>query len=250
MRTIEQLSPPSPVSMGEEWFKIATRSHFWIRRRFDVITKLAGRELAQANTILDIGSGSCILAAMLAGLYQTKVDGVDLNSQALAASGSEANRLLCYDIHDRQVSLSSAYDMVALLDVIEHVEDDTRFVDSAAFHLKKGGCLLINVPALKQWHSRYDDAVGHLRRYDMQMIARLAKETNLSVVSWTYWAFPLLPLLVLRPPLLKTSSQQQILPRGFNPAGRFMNFLLYLICQLEYLPQHVTGASLMVLLKK
>jgi hypothetical protein len=40
-RPIIYLSPPTQVSMGDWWFDIATVDHFWIRRRFDVMRRIA-----------------------------------------------------------------------------------------------------------------------------------------------------------------------------------------------------------------
>jgi hypothetical protein len=40
-RAIDYLSASLPVNMGNWWFDIATKDHFWIRRRFEVMKRLA-----------------------------------------------------------------------------------------------------------------------------------------------------------------------------------------------------------------
>ena len=58
-----------------------------------------------------------------------------------------------------------AYDLVLLMDVIEHVDDDTAFLKTSLAHLKPGGIVVINVPAHMAFYSKYDEVAGHKRRY-------------------------------------------------------------------------------------
>src|SRR5437870_3830747 len=48
-RDITYLSAPAEVSMGNRWFEIASVDHFWIRRRFEVLQRLAGDLIANAR---------------------------------------------------------------------------------------------------------------------------------------------------------------------------------------------------------
>ena len=47
----------------------------------------------------------------------------------MAAKGK--GRLLLYDIFDRNPALLEAYDLVLLMDVIEHLDDDLGFLSAA-----------------------------------------------------------------------------------------------------------------------
>jgi|SRR6267142_1495506 len=44
-RAIEYLSQPAAVSMADSWFAISSTDHFWVRRRFAVLQKLAGHRI-------------------------------------------------------------------------------------------------------------------------------------------------------------------------------------------------------------
>ena len=57
------------------------------------------------------------------------------------------------------------YDAVFLLDVIEHIPDDTAFLIAALQHLRRGGLIIVNVPASMLFFSDYDRVAGHVRRY-------------------------------------------------------------------------------------
>ena len=70
-----------------------------------------------------------------------------------------------YNIHDRAPDLAARYDAIILFDVIEHIESPAEFLASALYHLKPGGRVFINVPALQSLYSKFDVAVGHYRRY-------------------------------------------------------------------------------------
>ncbi len=58
---IRYLSPPAPVSMGDEWFGVAGLDHFWCRRRFEVLRRMAEGILRTAENLGEIGCGSGIV---------------------------------------------------------------------------------------------------------------------------------------------------------------------------------------------
>ncbi|WP_029037670.1 class I SAM-dependent methyltransferase [Salinimicrobium xinjiangense] len=62
------------------------------------------------------------------------------------------------------------FDTIIYIDVIEHIEDDSGELNKAKLHLKKGGHLIILVPAFNFLFSSFDEAVGHYRRYNRKML--------------------------------------------------------------------------------
>src|SRR5688500_12864279 len=60
---------------------------------------------------------------------------------------------------------AGAFDLVTAFDVIEHVEDDSRVFDELTRVLKPEGCLIFSVPLHPSRWTRFDDYVGHARRY-------------------------------------------------------------------------------------
>src|SRR4029079_14886838 len=57
------------------------------------------------------------------------------------------------------------YDLILLLDVLEHIADDVAALAAARRALRPGGHLLVTVPALPWLWSRHDEANHHHRRY-------------------------------------------------------------------------------------
>mgnify|MGYP006122843839 CR=1 FL=1 len=58
------------------------------------------------------------------------------------------------------------FDAILYLHVLEHIKDDENEIKEAKKKLKKGGHLIIMVPAYQKIYSNLDKAVGHYRRYE------------------------------------------------------------------------------------
>lgn len=246
-RPITYLSPPAPVSMGDWWFDIATEDHFWIRRRFEVMRKLADAILRNSRCAAEIGCGNGLLQKAVEDHYGISVAGFDLNEAALQKNVSCLSPLYCYDIHQRNPEFATYFDLLVLFDVLEHIETESEFLQSAKFHLRDSGALLINVPAHQFFYSDYDRAVGHIRRYSANYLTKIVEQNGFRICALTYWGLPLLPLLAAR----KGMSMQHADGRsGFDTRGRTVNSLLSALARCEPLPQKLLGTSLMAVLEK
>jgi SAM-dependent methyltransferase len=86
-----------------------------------------------------------------------------------------------------------------LFDVIEHIEDDQRFMQHMAGLLIPGGTLYASVPAYNALWSHEDIAAGHHRRHTVGSMHRLCAAAGLRVEFATYIFRPLpLPVLMMR----------------------------------------------------
>src|SRR4030095_9935198 len=89
---------------------------------------------------------------------------------------------------------TGTFDLVLLLDVIEHVEDDAGFLDGSIVpHLAPGGVLIVSVPAYQGLYSSHDDALAHHRRYSPGRL-RAVLEPRLDVAARGGLFASLLPL--------------------------------------------------------
>ena len=64
--------------------------------------------------------------------------------------------------------IENEYDSILYLHVLEHIKDDQDEIREATKRLKRGGHLLIMVPAHQKIYSNLDRAVGHYRRYERE----------------------------------------------------------------------------------
>jgi 2-polyprenyl-3-methyl-5-hydroxy-6-metoxy-1,4-benzoquinol methylase len=246
------LSAPESVHMADEWFNIANPGHFWIKRRFEVLRKLARDLGVRGRKTAEIGCGGGLVQQYLEQTYGLSVDGFDLNEAALLRSVAVNHPRYCYNVLDRKPQFAAKYDLLVLFDVLEHIEQEKPFLEAVLFHLKPGGWLLINVPALMSMYSHYDRVVGHQRRYTRKTLAAACSAVGLERVAETYWGLPFLPLLLARKLWLATKQQepQTVIRQGYKPPGRLGNRLLAALGTLERIPQRLLGSSLMAIYSK
>ena len=243
---ITYLSPPTPVSMGDWWFDIATEDHFWIRRRFDVMRRLADAVLRNSRSVAEIGCGNGLLQREVESYYGISVTGFDLNEVALQKNVSRLSPLYCYDINQRNPEFGAHFDLLLLFDVLEHIAAESGFLQSAKFHLTGSGTLLVNVPAHQFFHSDYDRAAGHIRRYSENHLAKVAEENGFKICAITYWGLPLVPLLLARKGISMRRTDGKA---GFDTRGSTINSLLSALARCEPLPQKFLGTSLMAVME-
>jgi SAM-dependent methyltransferase len=251
MNDVIYLSAPAQVHMADEWFNLATPRHFWIRRRFDVLRRLARSLNFAGLKVGEIGCGHGLVQQQLEQEYGVKVDGFDLNDEVLRHSVATEHPRFFYNILDRHPKLAGGYDLLVLFDVIEHIVDEHAFLEAVLFHLKPGGRLLINVPAFMSFYSRYDQVIGHQRRYTLKSLEAVCARAGLRRLAATYWGLPYVPLLLMRKLwLARQKDPLRIARRGYKPPGRLGNLLLIGLGCLEPLPQRLLGSSLMAIYLK
>ena len=203
---------------------------------------------------MDLGCGNGILSNQIESKFNIKIDRIDSNFETLKLNRNVKGRLICYDISKRNKKYKNYYDYIFLFDVIEHVKNDKKFIENALFHLKKNGSLIINVPSIQILYSRYDIAVGHLRRYDKKLFYKTIKKTMINKISMNYWGFMLLPILFLRKIILvfyNKKNYNNIVKSGWKTniiLNIFMKSLMNI--EIKIFKKQILGSSLMVILTK
>ena len=251
MNEVIYLSDRAPVHMADAWFDIATVDDFWVKRRFDVMCKLAKDINFRGKKIGEIGCGHGLIQKQFETRLGVAVDGFELNELALRKSIATGVPRYYYNIFDRAPQFQGGYDTLVLFDVLEHIEQEKPFLEAVLFHLKPGGNLIINVPAFMCLHSRYDQVMGHHRRYRFAMLEQACATVGLSCLRRTYWGMPFVPLLLLRRMMLAPlTDPREVTQRGFKPPGRLINRLLTAWGMLETIPQGLIGTSVMAIYRK
>jgi hypothetical protein len=125
------------------------------------------------------------------------------------------------------------YDAVFLLDVIEHIEDDTAFLIAALQHLRPGGLIIVNVPASMLFFSDYDRVAGHVRRYTPGSLAKLLVPRGVEVQAIWPWGLLMVPLLLARKTLLRRAKTADVIRAGFVPPNGISRLLLHGLKNIE-----------------
>lgn len=86
------------------------------------------------------------------------------------------------------------FELICAFDVIEHVEDDRRVFGEVSRVLKEGGVFIFSVPVHVRLWTKFDEFVGHVRRYDpADLTALLAAHDLVIDTSAAYGMQPASP---------------------------------------------------------
>jgi SAM-dependent methyltransferase len=253
---IKTLSPTTDYSFNQIWYEVADEFHFWMQWRLAVLIhqlRCLDIPLDQPWTGADIGCGRGVLRNQLHNMTAWVVDGIDLNIDILKQNQTEPGQLFLYNILEKHKELESRYQFLFVFDILEHITDPALFLEACLFHLKRGGYLFINVPALESQKSAYDQAIGHLRRYNKKTLSREIINADLKILDLRYWGLFLLPFLCLRK--ITSSTKQcgdEIIKKGFKPPNKTIHSLLKLLMNIEtsLFKRVPLGTSLMVVAMK
>jgi 2-polyprenyl-3-methyl-5-hydroxy-6-metoxy-1,4-benzoquinol methylase len=195
--------------------------HWWYVARRKILAALIAREVQlPANArILEIGCGTGHNFDMLKTFGQLDALEVDDEARALASKrlGSPVGAAPLPDLPGVP---DGHYDLVALLDVLEHVDNRAESLRSIADKLKPNGKILISVPAYQWMWSAHDLAHHHKLRYSKKGLRRDAEAAGLKVVKLGYFnslLFPIAAAVRLLGKLAgKTSSDDKVPPGPLN----------------------------------
>ena len=226
MSEIETLSQPKAIGMADDWFQFATEDHFWMQWRHLGVLRALKAAKVPIRRGLEIGCGNAVARGMLERDLGAPIDGCDLSRAGLEMAKPGRGRLLFYDILDQAPSLLSRYDAVFLLDVVEHISDDTAFLTAALRHLRPDGVMVVNVPASMLLFSQYDRVTGHVRRYTRRSLAKLFRDSGLEPEGLRHWGLLMVPVLLARKARLQMVSPAETMRVGFAPPNRIAQLLL------------------------
>jgi SAM-dependent methyltransferase len=166
--------------------------HWWYRARREILARLIERKIAlpPEPRILEIGCGTGHNLAMLARFGRVEID---------PAARAIASSRLGQAVHDAPLPdlegvPEEAYDLIALLDVLEHVEADRDALRGIARRLRPGGRILLTVPAHPWMWSSHDVANHHKRRYTKATFKTAISDAGLKLETLTYFNSVLFPL--------------------------------------------------------
>jgi SAM-dependent methyltransferase len=131
------------------------------------------------------------------------------------------------------------WDLILLLDVIEHIPDPLEVIRQARSALRPGGLVLITAPAMPRLSSRNDELALHQRRYRLSDFSTLADQGGFILRTCNYFMGTLSPLYILtralfRPPHSPPTQQIQAhLAKTHRAPSAPVNQLLYAVLRIE-----------------
>jgi len=145
----------------------------------------------QPQRILEIGCGLGGFGARMAARAGYVGVEADLrSSQAARACIDPVGGSVVHGTVD-DLGPGKTFDLVCAFEVLEHIDDDQGALGEWAARVAPGGSLLLSVPAGPDRLGKWDESVGHFRRYDGAQLDRLLRACALTEVRHRYYGWPL-----------------------------------------------------------
>lgn len=141
------------------------------------------------NNVLEIGAGIGNLTPML--VDSDRVLCVEKNDTYLEylrtrLKGYDGIELVNEDFLEWDNSGGKLFDTAISVNVLEHINDDDRFLKKIMDALEPGGKLITVVPAHKFLYSQYDRSIGHFRRYSKGELKTRLEEAGFTSINCFY----------------------------------------------------------------
>lgn len=194
-----------------------------------ILRRVIGR--GRSLDILDVGCGTGINLGLFAKFG--RVCGVDASPEAVRychTRGFDAVR------EGRAENLSFAdksFDMVAAIELLEHIRDDVGTLREFSRVLRDNGFLFLTVPAYQFLWTEHDEALDHVRRYTLSGLKRKLETLGFVLEKGSYmvtFTSPLFLYRILKKIFARKNAQSKA---SYVTLPRFLNDLLVLPFFLE-----------------
>lgn len=219
-------------------------SHWYYRSKAAALRRAVGA--LAPRRLLDVGAGSGFFSRHL--LERTPAESalcVDIG-YAEDRDDNVAGKPVRYR---RDIGPTDC-DLVLMMDVLEHVDDDRGLVRHYADKVPNGAHFLVTVPAFEFLWSGHDVFLEHKRRYRLPGIEAALRDAGLEIVRGSYYFGLVFPLAAA----VRLADRNTTEPRSsLKKQGAVANGILTAICAAE-LPlfpwNRLAGLSCFVLARK
>jgi ubiquinone/menaquinone biosynthesis C-methylase UbiE len=243
IETSETFSIEEDPFFAQDLRQMAKANHYR-RWQFDLIAPfLQGK-------VLEIGGGIGNFTPDLSRVAESVVSlepNAYCHAQLLEKVKSLAN-VTVYNITaeglDMKMSPDYRADTAVCMNVLEHLKDDEAAVKTFSRRLKRGGQLVLLIPAVPWLFGEVDRRLGHYRRSSKDSVRALMQKTGLSLVKMRYFNFIGLWGWFWNARVAKSTSQNDAQIHLFD------NYIVPWQSALEKLIPPPIGQSLLVVARK
>ena len=171
------------------------RDHWWFVARRRIIARLIERHRPKPGPlrILEVGAGTGSNLELLKGFGE--VDAIEPDDGARDFAERRSGLTLKGGYLPDVALDDGAYDLIVLLDVLEHIPDDEGALRYLGPKLAPGGRILVTVPGSPWMWSAHDVAHHHQRRYTSAALKRVFRDAGLRPRFTTHFNSLLFPLI-------------------------------------------------------
>ena len=183
-----------PAEGNDDCFKVEDTS-YWFKHRNQLLHGII-KKYSYGRLLFDIGGGNGAVTNFLCR------KGFEVFLVEPGISG-------CYNARERGIKniINSTFENagfklgslnnIGLFDVVEHIEDDQKFMKELFKITSPGGRIFITVPAYNFLWSEADIHAGHYRRYSLKSVSKLLENGGYKTIYSTFFFSFLVPLIYL-----------------------------------------------------
>lgn len=233
--------------------------NFWFRARNNILINVFSKFCRTSNLIkvLEIGCGTGYVLSGLSKFKNFNLFGAEVYLDGLKYAKQRLPDIDFLQADIRSIPFKSEFDAVGAFDVLEHIDEDTKVMQSVCECLKPGGLFFISVPQHKWLWSSQDETALHKRRYSRKEIIEKLEKSGFLLMFVTSFVFTLFPLMFLsrftrknKQGFVKSeySYDELILPPIVNSLFRFFMYVDEALIKMGFsLP---FGGSLLIVARK
>ena len=218
--------------------------HWYYRSKAAALRRVVAN--VHPQRLLDVGAGSGFFSRhLLAETAARSALCVDIGYERERDDQVGAKPVLY-----RRDCVMTDCDLVLMMDVLEHVDDDRGLVRHYAAKVPSGAHFLATVPAFRFLWSGHDVFLEHKRRYRLSEIESALRDAGLAIVKGAYYFGFVFPLAAA----VRLATRGQPEPKSsLKKHGALTNGLLATICAAElplFPANRLAGLSAFVLARK
>ena len=215
----------------DEMYKVETQHWWFVARRKIIASVIDDLNLGSNPRIMDAGCGNGDNLEFLSKYGELVA--IEREDNALArAKSRQIGKVVKGELPDNFPSdINKENDLIVLLDVLEHIDDDEKSLSILKNWAKNDATLLITVPAYQFLWTKHDELHHHKRRYTAGQLKKIIENNGWKVNYISYFNSFLFPLAFL------TRLKDKVFPPskidGLSVPNRIINLLFEKIFSLE-----------------
>jgi len=168
----------------------------------------------ELSTVLDAGCGAgTLISALMAKFPDAKYTGTDISRAGVEKAQEKVPSAEFIILNLEKYHLSSTFDLVLCIDVLEHIEDDIQAIQN----LRKmtGKYLLVVVPTGPLFEKEKIN-VGHVHGYKVGEVVQKLEQTGFFIRRKISWGFPFYNIyrrLVMNLPTTSVSGKYTLMKK-------------------------------------
>jgi len=136
----------------------------------------------QNTTNLEIGPGNYPKIPIKNGYF------LDISKTAIKNLKKLGGKTIVGDIIKLPFE-KNLFDLVAAIEVMEHIENDKKAFSEIARVLKPSGFFLFSVPLKMEFYDEWDKVAGHERRYEIKDLQKILLKSKFKILKYRHPSF-------------------------------------------------------------